>query len=381
MLQRFRDVCMLLCAMPFDPHALREQIRSDALTFGFDQVGFAQFDPLPHGDHLLRWIAGGMAGEMRYLERTLAQRTQPHLLMANAKTALCVATSYATDEQNAPVQAMAREPNAVASKAMARGIIARYARGLDYHFVLYNRLQLLATHIEKLVGEDLEYRIAVDTAPLLERELAKSAGLGFIGKNTMLITPGIGSYTVLGFLLLTLELPPDSPSSKHCGQCNECLHACPTGALVEPYLLDSRRCISYLTIEHRGLCTDENLCRSIHPWIFGCDACQEACPHNAHAGRSLVPDPELAPPDRISTLALDEILSLRAGQYRRLIRGRALARASRAMLVRNAAWVVSGIDSTEKRTLRMALEHAASSPSAIISETARQALKFGKKGP
>ena len=306
-------------------HQLKEQIRQEALALGFARAGFAAVAPLPHGDVFEAWLAAGMAGSMEYMHRTPHRRQDPTSLMPQARSAVVVAASYATADGGRP--------------AAGQGLIARYARGRDYHLVLRQRLDRLAGRVAELAGRPVPARVAVDTSPLLERELAMAAGVGFLGKNTMLITPGVGSYTVLGTLLLSLELPPDPPARARCGRCTLCLEACPTNAIVEPWRLDGRRCISYLTIEHRGA-VERGLRDKLTPWVFGCDACQEVCPYNVRAASKDLALDELAPPEPDSGLVdLVGLVGLRSGAYRRLVRGRALNRVPRPMWQRNAALV------------------------------------------
>ena len=214
------------------------------------------------------WLAAGHAGEMAYLARA-----DLRALLATAKSLVVVALAY---DRADPIPV----------DALLRGRIARYARGEDYHLVMRDKLVLLADRIAKELGRPVASRPCVDSAPVLEREWAERAGIGFVAKNTMLIAPGAGSYIVLGELLLDVELPataPAEPAKSRCGQCRSCLDACPTGAFVDAYVLDARRCISYLTIEHHGVIPRE-LRASIGSWVFGCDVCQEVCPYNAGAG-------------------------------------------------------------------------------------------------
>ncbi len=264
-----------------------------------------------------------MAGDMAYMAH--GPRDEPLSLMPEARSALVVVASYAVPDGPAP--------------GPGQGLLARYARGQDYHLVLRKRLEALRLRVCELAGREVAARAAVDTSPLLERELAMAAGVGFIGKNTMLITPGVGSYTVLGVLLLDLDLPPDPPARARCGSCELCLDACPTRALVEPWCLDGRRCVSYLTIDYRGEVPAE-LRPGVAPWVFGCDTCQEACPHNARASAKGLALEELAPASADAGLVdLDVLMSLRSGAYRRLVRGRALNRVPRRAWQRNAALV------------------------------------------
>jgi len=329
-----------------DPRQLRERVRAAGRALGLTRVGFAPTTPLPHVEALQRWLELGMAAGMEYMARTTPERHLPRVLLPTARTAVVVAVSCAGPADEPP--------------AAGHGLVARYARGGDYHHLLRQALAPLANTMQALAGRSLQVRIAVDSSPLLERELAVAAGLGFIGKNTMLITPGLGSHTLLGVLLTDLELPPDGPlAGSVCGRCELCLQACPTGAL-DPYRLDARRCISGLTIEHRGP-IDPSL--SIDPWVFGCDVCQTVCPHNVgpSAGRhgAAAPPALQGPP----SLSLRELLALRSGAHRRLVRGRALARSSRLTLIRNAALVAGAhrrrgeLDQQTLCALRALIDH------------------------
>lgn len=228
-----------------------------ALELGFDSAGVAALDPFEGADFLRWWIGEGLHGSMRYLE-DVELRADPVRLLPGAKSALVVSLGYA--------QSRPEDPK-----------IARYALGRDYHRVLRGRLKQLARGIQERVP-GAKCRACVDSAPLLERELAHRAGLGWFGKNTMLIDSRRGSWFFLGVLLTDLELPPSMPSRGGCGTCTACIDACPTGAIVfggGRWHLDARRCISYQTIEHRGALEVDT-----DGWVFGCDVCQEVCPFN-----------------------------------------------------------------------------------------------------
>jgi epoxyqueuosine reductase len=347
--------------------ALKERLRQAARDLGLVRLGFASPGPLPRGEFLARWLSQGMAAEMTFFAPTAALRIQPRTLFPPAQTALVAVASYA------PVPA-----EATGEHAEPLGQVAGYARGRDYHRVLFQRLGALADGLNSLLGQQVNGRIVVDTAPLLERELAMASGVGFIGKNTMLITPGVGSYTVLGTLLIDVELPPDRPGVPHCGSCRLCLEACPTGALVAPYLLDARRCLSYLTIEHRGT-LDPALQRKFSPWLFGCDVCQGVCPYNRRAGRRPLeaPDADLAPSDGLSRLRLSELLDLTSSGYRRLVRARPLERISRARLIRNAIVLAANYLHAGQHLALLVprLERLRQSPHPLIAETAHLALR------
>jgi len=273
------------------------------------------------------WLAAGHAGEMAYLAGAehVSSRADLRSLLDAATSLVVVALAY---DRTDPV------PTA----ALVRGRVARYARGEDYHLVMRDKLVLLAERLAQTLGRPVASRPCVDSAPVLEREWAERAGLGFVAKNTMLIAPGLGSYIVLGELLVDADLTPtapDSPPKPRCGSCRSCLDACPTGAFVDAYILDARRCISYLTIEHEGVIPRE-LRASMGTWVFGCDVCQEVCPFNAGAGEPH--DPQLAP--RSVEHALPDLIALAAkgaNQMRQHVKRTALRRISRDIVLRNVA--------------------------------------------
>ena len=283
------------------------------------------------------WLAAGHAGEMAYLASPLHvdQRADLRTLLAEARALIVVALAYDRVDPIPP-------------SALVRGRIARYARGEDYHLVMRDRLVALADRLAAHLGRPVASRPAVDSAPILEREWAERGGLGFIAKNTMLIAPGAGSYILLGELLVDVELPttaPEAPPRPRCGTCRSCLDACPTNAFVDAYLLDARRCISYLTIEHHGVIPRE-LRASIGTWVFGCDECQEVCPFNAGAGEPH--DPLLAP--RSVEHALPDLLALAAkgsNQLRQFVRRTALRRVPRHVLQRNIAVALGNTGAAE----------------------------------
>ncbi len=254
---------------------LAVELKARALEAGFSMAGIAPTHPSEHTPHFAGWVAKGMHGQMAYLERpdTLARRGDLSGSLTSVRSVLVVAHEYgALDPPGVP-----EDP--------AKGVFARYARGDDYHEVVSGRLQSIHQWLEERVGREVEARVYVDTGPLLERDLARQAGLGWFGKNTMLIHPRRGSYFFLGVLLLALDLPPDLAfAEEHCGSCRSCLDACPTGALLGydeagAPVMDARRCISYLTIELRG-----PIPRELRPLmgnrVYGCDICQEVCPWN-----------------------------------------------------------------------------------------------------
>ncbi len=240
-----------------------ERVKDCALELGFIACGITDLAPTPHADVLDAWLARGYAGTMRYLHRQARKRKQPRLIDPRPVSAVVVLDNYYT-------------PDSEADRAAPR--IAKYARGEDYHRVTVDRLDQLAAFLRR---HGATYaRSFSDAGPVPERELAQRAGLGWIGKNTMLLRPGVGSFFFIGSVFTDLSLPPDPPfETDHCGSCTRCLDACPTGALVEPRLLDATRCISYLTIEHKGPIPDDIVPR-LDGWAFGCDICNDVCPWN-----------------------------------------------------------------------------------------------------
>jgi epoxyqueuosine reductase len=315
--------------------ALREAIRAAGLELGFVAVGFTGAEALePDGVALADWLAQGRAGEMGYLAR--APRHAPRALLAEARSVIVAAL-----------------PCPPAGDRLPAGAIARYAHGRDYHHELWARLQALAGRCASLAGGPLATRVAVDTAPLLERALARRAGLAFVGKSTMAVIPGAGSHVLLGELLVELALPADEPAPPRCGRCHACLTACPTQALVAPFVLDARRCIAYLTIEHKGA-----IPLALRPLmgarLAGCDACQDACPYNRRGQAAAGPRA-----DDVAARFVD-VLLLGSAAYRRFVADSALRRLSRAQLARNAAVALGnlGAPSALPALVQAATRHA-----------------------
>jgi epoxyqueuosine reductase len=293
-------------------------IKARAREIGFDRVAIGPATPPPHGAAFDAWVEAGYAAGMSYLARGRGERLDPTRLLPGARSVVAVALSYKPSSDDADW----------------RGV-ASYARGRDYHDVLRERLTTLVDFIHERAGPDIRARIAVDTSAVLERDLAARAGLGWIGKNTNLLAPDLGSLFFIGIVLTTAALAFDGAVPDRCGTCTACLDACPTQAFVEPYVLDARRCISYLTIEHRGP-IDEALREGVGEWLFGCDVCQDVCPWNAKARATR--DPAFSP--ALPLEALTRILALTPEAFRSRFRGSAMTRAKRAGLLRNAALVL-----------------------------------------
>ncbi len=316
-----------------DPRPTALLLKSWAREAGFDRAGVAALAPPEHGGAFLRWLERGDQAGMEYLGRRLPARLDPATVLPGARSALCVALQYH------PL------PGAEEPEGDLWPRVARYARGRDYHDVMGERLKSLAGRIAAAFP-GAESRPYVDTGPVLERSLAARAGLGAVGKNTNLLHPEGGSWFLLGELFLTLDLDPDVPLADLCGSCTRCLEACPTGALPEPYRLDSNRCISYWTIEHRGPLPAAAR-EMVGEWVFGCDICQEVCPWN---GTDVFGDPgdpadsadsgarrELALPPERAELDLARLLHLSRDEYVSRFRGSPMKRPKQAGLQRNAA--------------------------------------------
>lgn len=272
---------------------------------------------------------------MAYLARHAALRENPAGLLAGARSVICAAASYHQPER------AERTDAGKAHSGPLLGRVARYVRGRDYHVVLRAQLERLVDGVRERVREPFEARVFVDTGPLLERELAALAGLGWIGKNTLLLNQRLGSYVLLGEVVTTLELEADAPQTDHCGSCTRCLDACPTNAFVAPYQMDASRCISYLTIERRGEIPAE-FRAAIGDWVYGCDVCQEVCPFNADAEAGT--DDALLKGGLPARLELERLRQLTAEEYEALVRGTAAERARKDMWRRNAEVAAGNVE-------------------------------------
>lgn len=303
-----------------DPRAAAAWIKELALAEGFSRAGVATLGESATGRAYARWIGEGGHAGMGYLEKHATLRQDPRTLLPAARSVLCVALDYAPP-------AGITEPETDFWEG-----VARYARGGDYHDSMRERLVKVKVAIESLVP-GVEARVCVDTAPFLEREWAARAGLGSFGKNTNLLHPDAGSFFLLAELLLSLDLAPDLPVADLCGACTRCLEACPTGAL-SPYRLESSRCISYWTIEHRGEIPPD-IRAGMGTWVFGCDICQEVCPWNGDPVGELAA--ELATPPERRHLSLADVLAAEEAELRPLLRGTPLLRPKVDGLKRNVA--------------------------------------------
>ncbi len=330
------------------------EIKSLARECGFELTGIARAEPLPDDSRrYLDWVDRGMAGSMGYLtDRRATVRSDPKLLLASARSIICVGKLY-----NRP------EPRSTELSDPALGWISRYAWGDDYHHVVRRGLEELAGKL----GADHEYKICVDTAPLLERSYAREAGLGWIGKNTCLINQEIGSWVFLGEILTSLEIEADSPPPDRCGTCTRCIDACPTQAIApQGYEIDARRCIPYFTIELHGAAPEE-LRTGIGPHIFGCDICQDVCPWNSRA--PVAQEPAFEPRHFAPPLA--DLASLTEDQFRAMFQSSPIQRAKYAGFLRNVA-IAMGNSKLEK--FREPLETLAAFPNPLVADHARWAL-------
>ncbi len=296
-------------------------IKQRALALGFEAVGVTNLQPVPHRDELQRWLDAGHAGTMQYMHRQAARRMEPATIVDGARYAVVVTKNY-----------FHAEPAAEPGKAR----VARYARGRDYHDALRPTLDELAATIRAMGSGSTFAKAYIDAGPVPERELAQRAGLGWIGKNTMLIDPDRGSYCFLASVLTNLELAVDQPfAADRCGTCRRCLDACPTAAFVDSRILDSRRCISYLTIEHRGE-IEEDLHGLMDDWVFGCDICQEVCPWN-HKFAEPATDRQLAYDAAFAHLEPDAFAAMSSADFTDQYGDTALARPGLEGMRRNAA--------------------------------------------
>ena len=312
--------------------SLMERIRTEAYALGFSLVGVSPPHPPPtHLQAYHDWLDRSDHGEMGYLSRPdrVARREDPAIILPAVRSVLCVATNY--------------YPGPLTTKRpLLSGRISNYAWGQDYHDWMLPRLERLAAFIQSQLVDELEYRAYVDTGPLLERSFAEQAGLGFVGKNTCLIHPKFGSWLFLGELLLSEDIAPDREAQpSRCGKCTRCLEACPTGALVAPYRLDARRCVSYLTIELKGSIPRE-LRPGIGDHIYGCDICQLVCPWQRFS--KLTEEPVFqGPSGERAVPPLVDLLGLEEDGFQRLFSGSPILRLGRAGLLRNAAVALGNV--------------------------------------
>lgn len=302
--------------------SLTEKIKQKALEIGFHKIGFARAETLfDESERLRKWLDADFQGEMLWMTREPEKRTRPHLIFPEAKTVISVALNYYTPHEH--------------EESAAKGKVSRYAWGDDYHDVLKEKLRQLLAFIKNL-DETANGKICVDTAPVMDKVWAARAGLGWIGKHSNLITKEYGSWVFLGEILLNLELDYETETvSDHCGSCTACLDACPTDAITAPYVVDSRRCLSYATIELRAPELPAEIEKNLNGWLYGCDICQDVCPWNRF--EKPTEETRFEPREGNISADLDEILSLAPEEYAARFRRSAMKRTKLSGLRRNAA--------------------------------------------
>jgi epoxyqueuosine reductase len=329
---------------------MKDVLRQRARELGFDDCRFTTAQPPDHAAAFERWLAAKHHGAMNYLERNAHKRVDPQQVLPDAKSVITLAASYHRDHCES-------------------GGVARYARFRDYHDVLGERLKTLVGFVNEIGGDQTRSLWYVDTGPLLERDLAERAGLGFVGKHTNLISRQLGNWIFLAEILTTLEFEPDTPERNRCGNCTRCIAACPTAAITTPFQLDARRCISYLTIELKGSIPIE-LRPAIGNRIYGCDDCLAVCPWNrfAREGRLMKEHvrSDLDSPDLV------ELLSLEDAGFKRRFAGTPLLRAKRAGLLRNVCVALGNVGDASALP---ALQQATNDPEPLIAEHARWAME------
>lgn len=347
-------------AIATDMNRLAEHIRAWGAELGFQQIGFSDIDLAEHEAHLNDWLDMGFHGEMHYMQRHGARRSRPGELEPGTLRVISARMDYLPETATA-VEQLLEQPT--------RAIVSRYALGRDYHKLMRKRLQELARRIEKQAGP-FGYRVFVDSAPVLEKALAEKAGLGWIGKHTNLINQKAGSWFFLGEIYTDLPLPADTPANEHCGDCTRCIDVCPTGAIVAPFTLDARRCISYLTIELRGSIPEE-----FRPLmgnrIYGCDDCQLVCPWNRFA--QYTREPDFAPRQGLDSAQLITLFEWDEEQFLQRTEGSAIRRVGYECWLRNIA-VALGNAPASAAVVR-ALEERSQHPSALVREHVCWALE------
>jgi epoxyqueuosine reductase len=346
-------------APPPEPTALLADIKRWGAELGFARIGVANIDLSVDEAHFLDWLRAGFNGEMQYMARHGSKRTRPAELLPGTVSCLSVRLDYWPEGA----------ADAAATLADGRvGYVSRYALGRDYHKLLRTRLQKLCDRIGRAVGP-FGYRVFTDSAPVLEKALARNGGLGWIGKHTNLIDRNAGSYFFLGEIYLDLDLPVDAPSSAHCGTCSACLPACPTGAIVAPYRLDARRCISYLTIELAGSIPVE-FRRAIGNRIYGCDDCQLVCPWNKFARPTAEKD--FAVRHGLDHAQLVALFSWSEAEFLEKTLGSAIRRIGYERWLRNVAVALGNAPTSP--ALIAALRRRAHDPSPVVREHVHWAL-------
>ncbi|SRR6266542_2759870 len=312
-----------------------EAVKKEAAASGFDLCGIAPAAAFPELTFLREWLDRGYAGEMHYMHRTAERRADVRNVMPGAQSVISLAVVYNT-----------HRPYSTENADPARAAVARYAWGDDYHVVIEQRLSALIGRLREIAGEEFEAHGYVDTGPVQERVYAQHAGLGWIGKNTCLINPELGSWVFLAAVICNLPLDPDAPSLDQCGTCTLCLEACPTGALVAPRVLDSTRCLSYLTIELKGAIPEEHR-HSVGEHAYGCDICQEVCPWNLSSSVGMSNDAPWQARPGLDGPRLFDLWQRSDDELRALLKGSAMKRAGVKRLRRNLAVAIGNAGETD----------------------------------
>jgi epoxyqueuosine reductase len=343
-----------------DLQAARHALVSAARACGFARVGVAGVQIPEDERHLLRWLERGWHGEMDYMQRHGTLRSRPQELFPDTVRVISVRMDYWPEDARS-AQSVLEDP--------ARAYVSRYALGRDYHKIMRAALVRLATDLQRQIGP-FGYRVCVDSAPVLEKALAREAGLGWVGKHTNLIARDAGSWFFLGEILTDLPLPLDEPASAHCGSCQACIPACPTGAIVAPYRLDARRCISYLTIEHRSAIPLE-LRALVGNRIYGCDDCQLVCPWNKFARAAAHPDYKVR--HGLDAATLVELFAWTCEEFDSRMRGSAIYRIGYERWSRNLAVALG--NAPRSAEILGALQRRRADASALVREHIEWALQ------
>ena len=350
---------------------MKSAVRQRALELGFDDVHFTTASAPASAGKFQDWLAKKNHGEMQWLERNAEKRVEPQMVLAGAKSVIMLAASYSTSRSRRREEALTKNSGLEAirlTSAATNGVIARYAQFADYHDVLGEKLKTLSQFVDGLGGADSRSLWYVDTGPILERDFAQRAGLGFVGKHTNLISRKLGNWIFLSEILTTLELEPDTPEKNHCGSCTRCLTACPTNAITAPFQLDARKCISYLTIELKGSIPLE-FRKAIGSRIYGCDDCLAVCPWNKFAREGNLMKPhareDLQSPDLVELLSLDD------AQFKLRFKNSPILRTKRRGFLRNVCVALGNVGD---ETALPALTNAANDHEPLIAEHARWAL-------
>ena len=345
---------------PADPSQLARRVRALAREFGFQRCGISGIELAKDEAHLRDWLAKGLYGSMEWMARHGDKRTRPDELVPGTLRVISVGLDYGRNDSEEVWNTLAEGE---------RAYVARYALGRDYHKLMRQRLQKLAERIQQEVGP-FGHRVFVDSAPVLERALARDAGLGWIGKHTCLIDKDGGSWFFLGEIYVDLPLPIDLPAEAHCGTCTRCIDICPTQAIVAPYRLDARRCISYLTIEHEGAIPEE-LRKPMGNRIFGCDDCQLVCPWNKFAKRH--DEPDFRARNDLDIATLPQLFAWTEQEFMQRTEGSAIRRSGHERWLRNIAVALGNAPGSD--TVLNALASRRDDGSALVREHVAWALQ------